>query len=53
LVGPANRVWGDKPYTLQPGQCGVEGDYIHYTPEYLTNGTAQGHSMLDLCFKLD
>jgi len=42
LVGPANRVWGDKPYTLQPGLCGVEGDYIHYTPEYLTNGTAQG-----------
>ena len=28
--------WGDVPYTLQPGECKQEGDYIHLTPDYLT-----------------
>jgi len=45
LIGPANRAWGDVPYTLQPGLCGVEGDYIHFTPDYITNTTAQGNSV--------
>jgi len=30
LIGPANRAWGDVPYTLQPGLCGIEGDYNYY-----------------------
>ena len=35
IVSPANEIWGDKPYTLQPGMCGQEGDYIHLTPDYI------------------
>lgn len=36
IVGPANPVWGDVPYTIQPGLCGEEGDYVHLTANYLT-----------------
>ena len=35
IVAEANKAWGDVPYTLQPGGCGEEGDYIHLTPSYL------------------
>ena len=35
VVGEANQAWEDVPYTLQPGQCGQEGDYIHFTADYL------------------
>ena len=35
IVSPANEIWGDEPYTLQPGMCGQEGDYIHLTPNYI------------------
>jgi len=45
LIGPANRAWGDVPYTLQPGLCGVEGDYIHFTPDYIRRIAAQGNSV--------
>ncbi|KAF6016856.1 CLCA1 [Bugula neritina] len=37
IIGPPNQAWGDIPYTLQPGLCGQEGDYTHFTPNYLTN----------------
>ncbi|XP_067930948.1 calcium-activated chloride channel regulator 1-like [Watersipora subatra] len=36
VVAEANVAYGDEPYTLQPGRCQEEGDYIHFTPEYLT-----------------
>ncbi|XP_067930957.1 calcium-activated chloride channel regulator 4-like [Watersipora subatra] len=36
IVAEANLAYGDEPYTLQPGSCGQEGDFIHFTPEYLT-----------------
>ncbi|XP_026081877.1 calcium-activated chloride channel regulator 3A-1-like [Carassius auratus] len=32
----ANNV---EPYTKQYGECGEEGDYIHFTPKYLLNDT--------------
>ena len=40
-VAPPNPVYGDNPYTLQPGGCGERGQYIHVTPDYLRfiNGT--------------
>uniref|UniRef100_A0A672Q1R5 Calcium-activated chloride channel N-terminal domain-containing protein n=1 Tax=Sinocyclocheilus grahami TaxID=75366 RepID=A0A672Q1R5_SINGR len=28
-----------EPYTKQYGECGTEGEYIHFTPEYLLNDT--------------
>ncbi|XP_047476221.1 calcium-activated chloride channel regulator 4A-like [Penaeus chinensis] len=36
-VDARNVVYGDQPYTDQPGGCGVPGRYIHLTPEYLTD----------------
>ena len=35
LIAEPNLVWGNEPYTLQPGGCKVEGDYIHFTPDYI------------------
>ena len=35
IVGPQNPAYGDVPYTLQPGLCGQEADYIHLTPDYI------------------
>uniref|UniRef100_A0A672LXS4 Calcium-activated chloride channel regulator 4A-like n=1 Tax=Sinocyclocheilus grahami TaxID=75366 RepID=A0A672LXS4_SINGR len=31
--------YGVEPYTNQYGECGTEGEYIHFTPEYLLNDT--------------
>jgi len=28
-------MWGDTPYTLQPGGCGEEGDFTHLTAFYV------------------
>lgn len=39
-VDARNVVYGDQPYTDQPGGCGVPGRYIHLTPEYLTDDSA-------------
>jgi len=36
---PGYETWGDVPYTLQPGLCGIEGDYIHLTPDFITTTT--------------
>ncbi|XP_063590520.1 calcium-activated chloride channel regulator 4A-like [Penaeus indicus] len=36
-VDVSNAVYGDQPYTDQPGGCGAPGRYIHFTPEYLLN----------------
>jgi len=35
LIAPANKAKGNQPYTQQPGACGDEGDFIHFTPEWL------------------
>ncbi|KAF6016854.1 hypothetical protein EB796_024835 [Bugula neritina] len=35
LVAPPNIMWGDTPYTLQPGGCGEEGDFTHLTAFYV------------------
>ena len=35
IVSEANPLWGDVPYTLQPGGCGQEGDYVHFTADYI------------------
>ena len=35
VIGSPRGDWGDTPYTIQPGGCGVEGDYIHFTPNYI------------------
>ncbi|KAK7069277.1 hypothetical protein SK128_016169 [Halocaridina rubra] len=34
-----NNVYKNQPYTHQPGGCGTPGQYIHLTPEYLTDMT--------------
>ncbi|XP_069958008.1 calcium-activated chloride channel regulator 4 isoform X1 [Cherax quadricarinatus] len=38
-VDERNMVYGDQPYTVQPGGCGEPGQYIHLTPQYLTDET--------------
>ncbi|XP_042857620.1 calcium-activated chloride channel regulator 3A-1-like isoform X1 [Penaeus japonicus] len=38
-VDMPNIIYQDQPYTLQSGQCGQPGQYIHYTPAYLTDDT--------------
>uniref|UniRef100_A0A8C1P1D1 VWFA domain-containing protein n=1 Tax=Cyprinus carpio TaxID=7962 RepID=A0A8C1P1D1_CYPCA len=35
----ANSVNNIEPYTKQYGECGDEGEFIHFTPEYLLNDT--------------
>lgn len=34
-VDEPNPAYGAVPYTLQPGECGEPGEYIHLTPEFL------------------
>uniref|UniRef100_A0A8C1XDT6 Chloride channel accessory 1 n=1 Tax=Cyprinus carpio TaxID=7962 RepID=A0A8C1XDT6_CYPCA len=38
-IDNANPSYGFEPYTKQYGECGAEGEYIHFTPEYLLNDT--------------
>ncbi|XP_069823727.1 calcium-activated chloride channel regulator 1-like [Dendropsophus ebraccatus] len=35
IVARPHLKYGDDPYTLQYGQCGEKGVYIHMTPEFL------------------
>ncbi|XP_048108031.1 calcium-activated chloride channel regulator 1-like [Alosa alosa] len=35
IIDEPNRAYGDEPYTLQYGQCGDEGQYIHLTPNFM------------------
>ena len=32
---------GHGPYTFQFGQCGVQGEFIHFTPEFILNDDLQ------------
>ncbi|XP_073674204.1 calcium-activated chloride channel regulator 1-like [Garra rufa] len=34
-----NPAYGDEPYTNQYGECGAEGEYIHFTPNFLRDNT--------------
>ncbi|XP_026116800.1 calcium-activated chloride channel regulator 1-like [Carassius auratus] len=34
-INNANPAYGVQPYTYQYGECGAEGEFIHFTPEYL------------------
>uniref|UniRef100_A0A8C8UE50 VWFA domain-containing protein n=1 Tax=Peromyscus maniculatus bairdii TaxID=230844 RepID=A0A8C8UE50_PERMB len=34
IVADPNLKYGDDPYTLQYGQCGDRGQYIHFTPNF-------------------
>ncbi|XP_051021569.1 calcium-activated chloride channel regulator 3A-1-like [Acomys russatus] len=36
IVADPYLKYGDDPYTLQYGQCGDPGQYIHFTPKFLT-----------------
>uniref|UniRef100_A0A2I2YT73 VWFA domain-containing protein n=1 Tax=Gorilla gorilla gorilla TaxID=9595 RepID=A0A2I2YT73_GORGO len=41
IVADPYLKYGDDPYTLQYGQCGDKGQYIHFTPNFmLTNSLA-------------
>ncbi|XP_021513700.1 calcium-activated chloride channel regulator 3A-1-like [Meriones unguiculatus] len=35
IVAEPHLKYGDDPYTLQYGQCGDRGQYIHFTPNFL------------------
>ncbi|XP_006898295.1 PREDICTED: epithelial chloride channel protein-like [Elephantulus edwardii] len=35
IVAAPDLNYGDDPYTLQYGQCGQKGKYIHFTPNFL------------------
>nr|XP_039329885.1 calcium-activated chloride channel regulator family member 3-like [Saimiri boliviensis boliviensis] len=37
IVADPYLKYGDDPYTLQYGQCGEKGQYIHFTPNFLLN----------------
>ncbi|XP_050712037.1 calcium-activated chloride channel regulator 1-like isoform X2 [Eriocheir sinensis] len=37
-VLPPNPIYGDQPFTVQPGGCGEPGLYLHLTPRYLGDG---------------
>ncbi|XP_059370713.1 calcium-activated chloride channel regulator 1-like [Carassius carassius] len=43
-IDNANPAYGVEPYTYQYGECGAEGEFIHFTPEYLLNDT-----LIELC----
>uniref|UniRef100_UPI00358E1A79 calcium-activated chloride channel regulator 3A-1-like isoform X2 n=1 Tax=Myxine glutinosa TaxID=7769 RepID=UPI00358E1A79 len=34
---------GHGPYTFQFGQCGVQGDFIHFTPEFILDDELQNY----------
>ncbi|XP_059370714.1 calcium-activated chloride channel regulator 1-like [Carassius carassius] len=38
-IDNANPAYGVEPYTNQYGECGAEGEFINFTPEYLLNDT--------------
>ncbi|XP_071200536.1 calcium-activated chloride channel regulator 1-like [Salvelinus alpinus] len=35
IIDEPNKLHGDQPYTLQYGECGSEGRYIHLTPDFM------------------
>ena len=35
-VDNPNPLYGDGPYTIQPGGCGERGDFMHVTPDFVT-----------------
>ncbi|CAB1323940.1 unnamed protein product [Coregonus sp. 'balchen'] len=35
IIDEPNKSHGDQPYTLQYGECGSEGRYIHLTPDFM------------------
>ncbi|XP_063154285.1 calcium-activated chloride channel regulator 1-like [Candoia aspera] len=37
IVADPYLKYGDEPYTLQFGECGTPGQYIHFTHNFLTN----------------
>uniref|UniRef100_A0A674CAH3 Chloride channel accessory 5, tandem duplicate 1 n=1 Tax=Salmo trutta TaxID=8032 RepID=A0A674CAH3_SALTR len=37
IIDEPNKLHGDQPYTLQYGECGSEGQYIHLTPDFMLN----------------
>uniref|UniRef100_A0A671S880 Calcium-activated chloride channel regulator 4-like n=1 Tax=Sinocyclocheilus anshuiensis TaxID=1608454 RepID=A0A671S880_9TELE len=39
IVSVTSSTNNTEPYTKQYGECGAEGEYIHFTPEYLLNDT--------------
>ncbi|XP_021052186.1 calcium-activated chloride channel regulator 3A-1-like [Mus pahari] len=41
IVADPHLQYGDDPYTLQYGQCGDRGQYIHFTPNFLLTDNLQ------------
>lgn len=41
-VGPAHPVFGDNPWTQQPGGCGDPGDWIYMPEKFLLGNTSYG-----------
>uniref|UniRef100_A0A8C1MVS4 Chloride channel accessory 1 n=1 Tax=Cyprinus carpio TaxID=7962 RepID=A0A8C1MVS4_CYPCA len=39
IIDKANPAYGDEPYTNQYGECGAEGQYIHFTPNFIRDTT--------------
>ncbi|XP_077309103.1 calcium-activated chloride channel regulator 1-like [Lithobates pipiens] len=40
IIASSHVKYGNDPYTLQYGQCGEKGRYIHFTPDFLANDNA-------------
>ncbi|XP_052473200.1 calcium-activated chloride channel regulator 4A [Carassius gibelio] len=39
IIDNANPAYRDEPYTNQYGECGAEGQYIHFTPNFVRDTT--------------
>lgn len=35
LIDTPDSVWLNRPYTVQNGECGIPGEKIHLSPEYV------------------
>ncbi|EDL82384.1 rCG28788, partial [Rattus norvegicus] len=43
IVANSHLKYGDNPYTLQYGQCGDRGRYIHFTPNFLLTDNVRNY----------
>ena len=41
-IASANPFYSNEPYTIQKGDCGEPGEYIHITPEYIKDDSVAG-----------
>ena len=49
IVGASHALFGDNPWTQQPRQCGLQGDFIYMPEKFLNNDSDEsGNCFLSL-----